>query len=179
MFVVNTKLLFGGSSWLKKYLLEHSYCSFSGFFPEVFRGIWNGTDVAIKVFLEQDLTPENMEDFCNEISIFGGILLLRNCFSTFFFCYIYTFSDYFLTELVFLFTYDILMVFSNILIVYFFYCCDFSSFPWTVNCLEMVMVINGINLNSYLLLFQLIFKIILVKYSLLKKNDNNIVHTWL
>ncbi|KAF3333308.1 serine/threonine-protein kinase EDR1-like protein [Carex littledalei] len=40
-----------------------------GFFGEVFRGIWNGTDVAIKVFLEQDLTMENMEDFCNEVSI--------------------------------------------------------------------------------------------------------------
>jgi serine/threonine protein kinase len=40
-----------------------------GFFGEVFRGIWNGTDVAIKLFLEQDLTMENMEDFCNEISI--------------------------------------------------------------------------------------------------------------
>lgn len=40
-----------------------------GFFGEVFRGIWNGTNVAIKVFLEQDLTAENMEDFCNEISI--------------------------------------------------------------------------------------------------------------
>ncbi|KAL0362452.1 UNVERIFIED_CONTAM: putative serine/threonine-protein kinase SIS8 [Sesamum calycinum] len=40
-----------------------------GFFGEVFRGIWNGTEVAIKVFLEQDLTAENMEDFCNEISI--------------------------------------------------------------------------------------------------------------
>lgn len=25
--------------------------------------------MAIKVFLEQDLTAENMEDFCNEISI--------------------------------------------------------------------------------------------------------------
>lgn len=43
--------------------------SILGFFGEVFRGIWNGTDVAIKVFLEQDLTPENMEDFCNEIYI--------------------------------------------------------------------------------------------------------------
>ncbi|GFP78760.1 serine/threonine-protein kinase edr1 [Phtheirospermum japonicum] len=40
-----------------------------GFFGEVFRGIWNGTEVAIKLFLEQDLTAENMEDFCNEISI--------------------------------------------------------------------------------------------------------------
>ncbi|XP_016545273.1 RAF proto-oncogene serine/threonine-protein kinase isoform X3 [Capsicum annuum] len=40
-----------------------------GFFAEVFRGMWNGTEVAIKVFLEQDLTAENMEDFCNEISI--------------------------------------------------------------------------------------------------------------
>ncbi|CAI9089210.1 OLC1v1023742C1 [Oldenlandia corymbosa var. corymbosa] len=44
-----------------------------GFFGEVFRGIWNGTDVAIKVFLEQDLTAENMEDFCNEISILGRL----------------------------------------------------------------------------------------------------------
>ncbi|CAN1351989.1 Probable serine/threonine-protein kinase SIS8 [Linum perenne] len=40
-----------------------------GFFGEVFRGVWNGTEVALKVFLEQDLTAENMEDFCNEISI--------------------------------------------------------------------------------------------------------------
>ncbi|XP_019189419.1 PREDICTED: uncharacterized protein LOC109183809 [Ipomoea nil] len=36
---------------------------------ESFRGIWNGIEVAIKVLLEQDLTAENMEDFCNEISI--------------------------------------------------------------------------------------------------------------
>lgn len=42
---------------------------FIGFFGEVFRGKWNGTEVAIKVFLEQDLTAENTEDFCNEISI--------------------------------------------------------------------------------------------------------------
>uniref|UniRef100_A0A0E0N0M3 Protein kinase domain-containing protein n=2 Tax=Oryza rufipogon TaxID=4529 RepID=A0A0E0N0M3_ORYRU len=39
----------------------------------VFRGIWNGTDVAIKVFLEQDLTTENMEDFCNEIYILSRL----------------------------------------------------------------------------------------------------------
>ncbi|XP_050227680.1 probable serine/threonine-protein kinase SIS8 isoform X2 [Mercurialis annua] len=44
-----------------------------GFFGEVFRGVWNGTDVAIKVFLEQDLTAENMEDFCNEISILSQL----------------------------------------------------------------------------------------------------------
>ncbi|CAN4103230.1 unnamed protein product [Withania somnifera] len=44
-----------------------------GFFGEVFRGIWNGTDVAIKIFLEQDLTEENMEDFCNEISILSRL----------------------------------------------------------------------------------------------------------
>ncbi|KAG6787174.1 hypothetical protein POTOM_008808 [Populus tomentosa] len=43
------------------------------FFGEVFRGVWNGTDVAIKVFLEQDLTAENMEDFCNEISILSRL----------------------------------------------------------------------------------------------------------
>nr|GLL34675.1 serine/threonine-protein kinase EDR1-like isoform X1 [Ipomoea trifida] len=44
-----------------------------GFFGEVFRGFWNGTEVAIKVFLEQDLTAENMEDFCNEISILSRL----------------------------------------------------------------------------------------------------------
>nr|GMC64347.1 serine/threonine-protein kinase EDR1-like isoform X1 [Ipomoea batatas] len=33
----------------------------------------NGTEVAIKVFLEQDLTAENMEDFCNEISILSRL----------------------------------------------------------------------------------------------------------
>lgn len=44
-----------------------------GFFGEVFRGIWNGTDVAIKVFLEQDLTTENMEDFCNEVFILSRL----------------------------------------------------------------------------------------------------------
>ncbi|KAH0854692.1 hypothetical protein HID58_057778 [Brassica napus] len=44
-----------------------------GFFGEVFRGVWNGTDVAIKLFLEQDLTVENMEDFCNEISILSRV----------------------------------------------------------------------------------------------------------
>ncbi|XP_062223631.1 probable serine/threonine-protein kinase SIS8 isoform X2 [Phragmites australis] len=44
-----------------------------GFFGEVFRGTWNGTEVAIKVFLEQDLTTENMEDFCNEISILSRL----------------------------------------------------------------------------------------------------------
>lgn len=51
---------------------------FLGSFGEVFRGMWNGTEVAIKVFLEQDLTAENMEDFCNEISILR--YLLNNIF---------------------------------------------------------------------------------------------------
>nr|GMD98971.1 serine/threonine-protein kinase EDR1-like isoform X1 [Ipomoea batatas] len=45
-----------------------------GFFGEVFHGIWNGTKVVIKVFLLQDLTVEDMEDFCNEISILSGCL---------------------------------------------------------------------------------------------------------
>ncbi|KAM7276654.1 hypothetical protein ACFE04_018520 [Oxalis oulophora] len=44
-----------------------------GFFGEVFRGLWNGTDVAIKVFLEQELTVETIEDFCNEISILSRL----------------------------------------------------------------------------------------------------------
>lgn len=51
------------------------YLSHPGFFGEVFRGIWNGTEVAIKVFLEQDLTAENMEDFCNEISILRYVVV--------------------------------------------------------------------------------------------------------
>ncbi|TVU35574.1 hypothetical protein EJB05_17472 [Eragrostis curvula] len=68
------------SSFLNKPLLpfEEWNIDFSeitiGFFGEVFRGIWNGTDVAIKVFLEQDLTTENMEDFCNEIYILSYIV---------------------------------------------------------------------------------------------------------
>ncbi|CAI9087273.1 OLC1v1021308C1 [Oldenlandia corymbosa var. corymbosa] len=44
-----------------------------GFFGEVFRGMWNGIQVAIKVFLEQDLTVENIEDFCTEISILSRV----------------------------------------------------------------------------------------------------------
>ncbi|KAJ4975238.1 hypothetical protein NE237_000344 [Protea cynaroides] len=48
-------------------------CVGIGFFGEVFHGIWNGTDVAIKIFFEQDLTTENMEDFCNEISILSHL----------------------------------------------------------------------------------------------------------
>ncbi|AQK59558.1 Protein kinase superfamily protein [Zea mays] len=48
-------------------------CIIRRFFGEVFRGLWNGTDVAIKVFLEQDLTTENMKDFCNEISILSRL----------------------------------------------------------------------------------------------------------
>lgn len=44
-----------------------------GFFGEVFRGIWSGTEVAVKVFLEQELTEENIEDFANEISILSRI----------------------------------------------------------------------------------------------------------
>uniref|UniRef100_A0A7N0TIN5 non-specific serine/threonine protein kinase n=1 Tax=Kalanchoe fedtschenkoi TaxID=63787 RepID=A0A7N0TIN5_KALFE len=44
-----------------------------GFFGEVFHGMWNGTEVAIKVFLEQDLNAENMKDFCNEISILSRL----------------------------------------------------------------------------------------------------------
>ncbi|XP_073393320.1 probable serine/threonine-protein kinase SIS8 isoform X2 [Physcomitrium patens] len=44
-----------------------------GSFGEVFRGIWRGTEVAIKVMLEQDLTVENMQDFCNEISLLSRL----------------------------------------------------------------------------------------------------------
>ncbi|XP_019175976.1 PREDICTED: serine/threonine-protein kinase EDR1-like isoform X2 [Ipomoea nil] len=44
-----------------------------GFFGEVFRGIWNGIEVAVKVYLEQDLSTENIEDFANEISLLSRI----------------------------------------------------------------------------------------------------------
>lgn len=44
-----------------------------GSFGEVFRGIWRGTEVAIKVMLEQDLIVENMQDFCNEISLLSRL----------------------------------------------------------------------------------------------------------
>ncbi|XP_074333626.1 uncharacterized protein LOC141671328 isoform X3 [Apium graveolens] len=48
-----------------------------GFFGEVFRGHWNGIEVAIKVLLEQDLTVDNIEDFCNEISILRGLMCIH------------------------------------------------------------------------------------------------------
>lgn len=44
-----------------------------GSFGEVYRGVWRGTDVAIKILLEQDLTMENMEDFCNEIAVLSRL----------------------------------------------------------------------------------------------------------
>lgn len=63
--------------WHLTLLKVVTHLNFSlGFFGEVFRGLWNGTDVAIKVFLEQDLTTENMKDFCNEISILRFYLYL-------------------------------------------------------------------------------------------------------
>ena len=101
------------------------YCSSLGFFGEVFRGIWNGTDVAIKVFLEQDLTAENMEDFCNEISILRYIAIHI----------LFVSNLVFYLNIFWLFPFwigicfppagsDILMVFSNILTILF--CnCDF------------------------------------------------------
>eukprot|EP00897_Mesotaenium_endlicherianum_P010331 jgi/Mesen1/9326/ME000061S08770 len=44
-----------------------------GSFGEVFRGIWRGTEVAIKVLLEQDLTSDNMDDLSNEISLLSRL----------------------------------------------------------------------------------------------------------
>ncbi|ESQ52984.1 hypothetical protein EUTSA_v10017734mg, partial [Eutrema salsugineum] len=41
---------------------------------KVFRGIWNGKDVAIKMFLDQEVTVENIKEFCNEISIHRGLM---------------------------------------------------------------------------------------------------------
>ena len=45
----------------------------AGSFGEVFRGIWRGTEVAVKLLLEQDLSPDNMDDFCNEISLLSRL----------------------------------------------------------------------------------------------------------
>lgn len=59
-------------SLIESYVL---FYSFLGSFGEVFLGVWNGTDVAIKIFLEQYLTAENMEDFCNEISILRYVIV--------------------------------------------------------------------------------------------------------
>jgi hypothetical protein len=62
--------------------MRHMSWSFGGFtsgsFGEVFRGIWRGTEVAIKVMLEQDLNFENTQDFCNEISILRYIVCWIN-----------------------------------------------------------------------------------------------------
>ncbi|CAH8385369.1 unnamed protein product [Eruca vesicaria subsp. sativa] len=41
---------------------------------EVFRGTWNETEVAIKIFADQEVTVENIKDFCNEIFILRHIL---------------------------------------------------------------------------------------------------------
>lgn len=40
-----------------------------GCFAEVFRGTWNETEVAVKIFTDQGVTVENIKDFCNEIFI--------------------------------------------------------------------------------------------------------------
>ncbi|KAJ4904120.1 Mitogen activated protein kinase kinase kinase-related [Raphanus sativus] len=40
---------------------------------EVFRGTWNETEVAVKIFTDQGVTVENIKDFCNEIFILSRI----------------------------------------------------------------------------------------------------------
>ncbi|KAG7570213.1 Protein kinase-like domain superfamily [Arabidopsis thaliana x Arabidopsis arenosa] len=45
----------------------------SGSSGVVCRGIWNKTEVAIKMLFGQQLTAENMKDFCNEISILSRL----------------------------------------------------------------------------------------------------------
>lgn len=66
----------------------------AGSFGEVFRGIWRGTEVAIKLMLEQDQTVENMQDFCNEISLLRLVFLPRNnqsCSLVFGYCCLFPF----------------------------------------------------------------------------------------
>ncbi|GJU45145.1 serine/threonine-protein kinase EDR1 isoform X1 [Tanacetum coccineum] len=71
---------FGNEPWFpyNEWNIEYSELTVGsrvgiGFFGEVFRGTWNGIEVAIKVLLEQEVTAENIEDFCNEISILSRL----------------------------------------------------------------------------------------------------------
>ncbi|XP_071691805.1 probable serine/threonine-protein kinase SIS8 [Rutidosis leptorrhynchoides] len=40
-----------------------------GSYGEVYRGDWHGTDVAVKKFLNQEITPESLEEFRSEVRI--------------------------------------------------------------------------------------------------------------
>ncbi|XP_071697237.1 serine/threonine-protein kinase EDR1-like [Rutidosis leptorrhynchoides] len=71
---------FGNEPWFpyQEWIIEFSELTVGsrvgiGFFGEVFRGTWNGIEVAIKVLLEQEVTAENIDDFCNEISILSRL----------------------------------------------------------------------------------------------------------
>uniref|UniRef100_M4DK35 Protein kinase domain-containing protein n=1 Tax=Brassica campestris TaxID=3711 RepID=M4DK35_BRACM len=44
---------------------------------EVFRGTWNETEVAVKIFKDQAVTVENIKDFCNEIFILRGLMCIH------------------------------------------------------------------------------------------------------
>jgi hypothetical protein len=41
-----------------------------GSYGEVYRGDWHGTEVAVKKFLDQDLTGEALEEFRSEVRAF-------------------------------------------------------------------------------------------------------------
>ncbi|KAI3740137.1 hypothetical protein L2E82_30558 [Cichorium intybus] len=40
-----------------------------GSYGEVYRGDWHGTDVAVKKFLDQEITTESLEEFISEVRI--------------------------------------------------------------------------------------------------------------
>lgn len=44
-----------------------------GSYGEVFKGVWRGTEVAIKRFLEQNLSPATVRDFRAEVSIMSRL----------------------------------------------------------------------------------------------------------
>jgi hypothetical protein len=66
----------------------------SGTSGVVCRGVWNKTEVAIKIFLGQQLTAENMKVFCNEISILRYVSFNFFCaFATYLLTFLPVFSS--------------------------------------------------------------------------------------
>ncbi|RWW28188.1 hypothetical protein BHE74_00044555 [Ensete ventricosum] len=68
---VKHKLHPSASSYLLRLLIRKSYHSITyvaGSYGEVYRADWNGTEVAVKKFLDQDLSGDALEQFRYEVS---------------------------------------------------------------------------------------------------------------